>query len=301
MAVCSFSDRLDLAHVCRAADGKPQVRLLASYAGGAGQADALVRLRGTHRLSRFRCVTLLGPGEYQLLQAEAPAVPAAELKTALRWRIKDQLDYPIEAATVDALLIPGDGAGSGRGPQAFAVAAPKAAVGKRVKPFQDGKIPLQAVDIPELAQRNVAALLEDENRGLALLAFDATGGLLTITFRGELYAFRRIDIGATQLASADEERRGQLVDRIALELQRSFDHFDRQYSFVSLKRLVVAEVAGAPWLQPQLSRQSYLPVDTMDLSAAMDLEAVPELRQPSRQGECLQLLGAALRPEAEAA
>jgi MSHA biogenesis protein MshI len=298
MAVCAFRDRLDLAHVCRAGDGKPQVRLLASYAGGAGQADALARLRSTHHLSRFRCVTLLGPGEYQLLQAEAPAVPAAELKTALRWRIKDQLDYPIEAATVDALLIPGDGAGGGRTPQAFAVAAPKATIGARVKPFQDGRIPLQAIDIPELAQRNVAALLEDENRGLALLAFDGSGGLLTITYLGELYAFRRMEISATQLASADEERRAQLVDRIALELQRSFDHFDRQYSFVSLKRLVVAEVPGAPWLAPQLSQHSYLPVGTMDLAAVMDLDAVPELRQPARQGECLQLLGVALRPEA---
>jgi MSHA biogenesis protein MshI len=301
MAVCAFRDRLDLAHVCRAGDGKPQVRLLASYAGGAAQADALARVRSAHNLSRFRCVTLLAPGEYQLLQAEAPAVPAAELKTAMRWRIKDQLDYPIEAATVDALLIPGEGSGGGRAPQAFAVAAPKAIVGNRVKPFQESKIPLQAVDIPELAQRNVAALLEDENRGLALLAFDGAGGLLTITYRGELYAFRRMEISAAQLVSADEERRGQLVDRIALEMQRSFDHFDRQYSFVSLKRLVVAEVPGAPWLQPQLSQHSYLPVDTMDLASVMDLDAVPELLQPCRQGECLQALGAALRPEAEAA
>lgn len=297
MAVCASGARVDLAHVCRSGDDRPRVCSLASYASTAGQADALARLRRTHHLAQFRCVTLLAPGEYQLLQAEAPAVPAAELKTALRWRIKDQLDYPVEAAAVDALLIPGDGAG-GRVPQAFAVAAPKAAVGARVRPFQDNKIPLEAVDIPELAQRNVAALLEDENRGLALLAFDAGGGLLTITYRGELYAFRRMDISVPQLANADEMRREQLADRIALELQRSFDNFDRQYSFVSLKRLVVAEVQGAPWLMPQLGQHSYLPVDAMDLSEVMDLTAVPELDQPGRQGECLQVLGAALRPEA---
>ena len=42
------------------------------------------------------------------------------------------------------------------------------------------QIVLDAVDIPELAQRNVAALLEDQNRGLAFLRIDETGMMLTL-------------------------------------------------------------------------------------------------------------------------
>lgn len=296
MAVCIYSDRVDLVHVCRFDGAQPQVRSVHSYAHAGSERDALARLGRTHRLSHYQCVTLLAAGEYQLLQVDAPAVPPAELKDALRWRVKDQLDYPIEGALIDALTIPCDRAPTARTPQAFAVAALKTTVGARVKPFHDGKVALDVVDIPELAQRNVAALLEDENRGLALLAFDAAGGLLTFTYGGDLYAFRHIDSTADQLSGADDARREQLGERISLELQRSFDNFDRQFNFISLKRLLLAEVPGAPWLLPYLAKNSYVPTEAMDLSTVMDFAAVPELRQPLRQAQCLQALGAALRP-----
>jgi MSHA biogenesis protein MshI len=295
-AVCIYPDRIDLAQVKRN-HGRPRVTTFHSC-GHEGSAQAvLARLRKAHRLARSRCTTLLAPGAYQLFQVEAPAVAQGELRNALRWRVKDRLDYPVEQAALDAILIPMEGAPPARAPQAFAVSASLAAVAEHLKPFQLGKLPLEVVDIPELAQRNVAALLEDEDRGLALLAFDQTGGLLTFTFRGELYAFRRIDVSASQLVEADQTRRDALGERIALELQRSFDNFDRQWSFVSVSRLAVAEVAGAPWLLPCLASNSYVPVQRLDLSQAVDLDAVPELRDPVSHGTCLQLLGAALRPD----
>lgn len=59
-----------------------------------------------HDLGRYQCSTLLSPGEYQVLLVEAPNVPQAELKTAIRWRIKDLLDYHVNDATVDVLSVP---------------------------------------------------------------------------------------------------------------------------------------------------------------------------------------------------
>src|SRR6266850_7265637 len=55
---------------------------------------------------RFRCTTLLKPADYQILLVEAPAVTREELKPALRWRIKDMLEYPVEDATIDVLDVP---------------------------------------------------------------------------------------------------------------------------------------------------------------------------------------------------
>src|SRR5690242_7196411 len=46
-------------------------------------------------LDRYQCATLLRPGEYQMLVVEAPTVPHAELKSAIRWRIKDLLEYHV--------------------------------------------------------------------------------------------------------------------------------------------------------------------------------------------------------------
>lgn len=297
MGVRIAHDRIDLAHVCQRAGNKPQIKAAQSYRVEGDAAQSLARLSATRGMKRVACVALLSPGDYQIFQMEAPAVPAAELKTALRWRLKDMLDYPLEAATVDAVLIPQDDNAKGRAPQAFAVAAATGTVGTRIEGLRKGRIALQAVDIPELAQRNVAALLEDENRGLALLSFDAAGGLLTFTYRGELYASRRIDIEAAQFAATGDAREA-LCERIGLELQRSFDNVDRQFHYISVTRLVVAVPEGADWLLPCLATSAYMPVEAMDLGQALDLSAVPELASPQRQAAYLLAIGAALRPEA---
>ncbi len=300
MAVTFHADRIDLAHVCWHDGGRPELRRFESYRRQGDDAEALKRLRGARRLGRYRCATLLPASDYQVLQVEAPNVPADELKAALRWRIKDMLDIRLEAATVESVVIPSASTG-GRLPQVFAVAAASDAIRARAKPFVAAGLPLEVVDIPELAQRNVAALLEDENRGLATLVFDGGGGLLTLTYRGELCAYRRIDLRAGQIAEVEPERRDPLVERIALELQRSLDSFDRQFNFISVSRVSIAEVPGAPWLIPALAAASYVPVETLDLGRAVDLSAVAELRDAPSQAAALQCIGAALRPAGDAA
>jgi hypothetical protein len=56
----------------------------------------------------YRCTTVLGGGEYQFMSVEAPNVPREELKTAMRWRLKDMLDFPVDDATIDVLDMPAD-------------------------------------------------------------------------------------------------------------------------------------------------------------------------------------------------
>lgn len=177
----------------------------------------------------------------------------------------------------------------------YAVAASASTVGAVMHDYAVAKLPLEAIDIPELAQRNVAALFETENRGLAFLHLDESGGLLTITYRGELYAVRKIEISAAQLADADPDRRAQLLERVMLELQRTLDNFDRQYSFISVAGLLVASCPEVSELQSYLAENLYVPVQRMDLATVCDFPAVPELRDVARQAQCLPVIGAALR------
>ena len=294
-AISLHPDRIDIACVKRKAGGRPEVAQLDSYQMQGGGKESLARLRKSLRLDVNRCATLLGSGEYQMLQVEAPAVAPGEIREAVRWRIKDMIDYPPTAATIDILNVPGEGPGKSR--QLFVVAANNALVGQRMQLFADARIPLDAIDIQETAQRNIAALFEVENRGLALLSFDEGGGVLTFTFKGELYLARRIEVTTAQLEGADEERRQPLYERIVLELQRSLDHFDRQFSFIPLARLVVAPAAEAPGLVDYLGGNLYVPVEPLDLSKVMDFPAVPELKNAARQAQCLHTIGVALRDE----
>jgi len=296
LAVGMQAGRIDFAHVVRPAGRRPKLMRLESYACPDSAAAALDLLRRQKGLAKYRCTTVLEPGSYQMLQVDAPEVPEAELREALRWRLKDMLDYPVEQATVDVLQLP-VGQGGGRTPQVLAVAASDAVLGPRIRAFDDGRLDLQAVDIPEMAQRNLAALFEDENRGLAMLAFDAAGGLLTFTYRGELCVSRRIEIGASPFEMADETRQAQIVERVGLELQRSLDNFERLYTTISISKIVVAPCPAAPGLIEALRDFVYAPIEAMDLGRVLDCDAVPELRQPALVAERLTVIGAALRQE----
>jgi MSHA biogenesis protein MshI len=244
---------------------------------------------------------LLRAGEYQIFQVVAPAnVPAQETKNAVRWSLKDLIDYPVETATVDAVFIPAVAGTAGRAQQMLAVSAKNNVIAASVKPFNDADIALEAIDIPEFAQRNLAHCLELVGRGLALLAFDDHGSLLTFTCDGELYQSRRIDVSLKSFDGASPEQRKSLYERLVLELQRSFDHFDREFRDITVARMMVTPVPGADDMREYLAANLDLPVALVHLSEIMDFPRIPELHEDARQAQCLQLIGAAMREESAA-
>ncbi len=298
--VVSFrEDGFCVAHVKRSLSAKPEVTLALAYPGTAPPpAVALEKLAKEWRADRCQCTTLLANGEYQLLSVDAPNVPPAELKTAIRWRLKDMLDFHIDDATIDVLDIPLEKNAAVRNHSMYAVAARNQLIEQRQALFGQAKIPLSVIDIPEMAQRNISALLEPKDRGVALLSFDVTGGLLTVTFGGELYLSRRIDVTLEQLLQSDSEKRNAFYDRITLELQRSLDHFDRQYHFITLAKLVLAPLSeDAAGLREYLAANLYIPIESLNLESLFDVTNTPELHSLERQQHFFLTLGASLRHE----
>lgn len=301
MAITLQAQHVCLAHVVRAQGAAPRVALLdrAPRAATESETDTLTQLRRSAGLQRFRCTTALDHGSYQFVQLNAPAVPDDEMKAALRWSVKDALDFPAEHAVIDLLRVPAGGATQGQAPQAFAIAARREKVAERMQAFQKAQVPLHTIDIAEVAQRNVAALFEQAGRGLALLTINERGGLLTFTRDGELYAARRIDADPAAFGDAAEvSRREAALERIGLELQRSLDNFDRQFSQIALQRLLVCVPTGCRALLAYLGQNLYLPVETADLGAVLDLRDAPMAADPDQQVNWLQAIGLALRDEA---
>jgi len=155
------------------------------------------------------------------------------------------------------------------------------------------------IDIPAMAQRNIAALFEQDDRVLVLLVFDDDGGLLTFTSGGELYLARRIEIGVSQLRDANENLREQYRNRVELELQRSLDYFGRQFNRQPVSRILVG-VPDDSGLVEFLASVSELSVEKLDLSQVMDISAVPALADSEFAANALPVLGAALRQERRA-
>lgn len=299
MAMQFTPEGVSLVQVRLVTDNKPRVTLCAVSPAGVVDVPVLEKIAKEHHLNRFNCSFLLNSGEYQMLVVEAPNVPAAELKTAVRWRIKDMLDFAVDDATIDVLDIPADRNAQSRNRSLYAVAARNEVIRKRMTDFAAAKLPLSVIDIPELAQRNIASLLEDKGRGMAMLSFDESGGLLTFTFDGELYSARHIDVPLSQLNQPDSEQRQRHFDRITLELQRSMDHFERQFSFITISKLVLAPLPPAVNLEAYLATNLYLPVSTLNLDEAFDFSTVSGVG-PAQKQQCFLALGAALRTESVA-
>src|SRR5688572_5338035 len=107
-AVNVFGDRVEVAQISRRGPDHPRVSVCMQAPGTENGIEALIRLRKDLRLDRYRCATTLPGRKYKVQLMDAPSVPDQELKAAVRWRLKDFLDYPVESATVDVLAVPAD-------------------------------------------------------------------------------------------------------------------------------------------------------------------------------------------------
>jgi len=277
---------------------QPVVEFVAFFPFGSGaSASALEKAAKELHAERYECIHLLNANEYQLLTVEAPNVPVDELKTAVRWRLKDMLDFHIDDATIDVLDVPLDKSVGNRNHSMYAVAARNQLIEQRQAMFADAEFALRVIDIPEMAQRNIATLLEKGERGVALLSFSAEGGLLTLSHRGELYLSRRIDVTLAQLETSDAELKTGYLERVTLEIQRSLDHFERQYHFITLSKLSLAPSSVAAELRTHLTENLYIPSEVLDLKTVLDCVKVPDLMSADMQQRYFMSLGTALRLE----
>jgi len=256
------------------------------------------RVLREHQVTRQRVTTLLSASEYQMMPIPAPNVPADELKSAIRWQVKDSLHFDIEAVTLDAIRIPTQRNREGGEQSYYAVAAPNEAILRRTTLLEDAGARLQAIDIPEMAQRNLANLYPQQDEALMLLMADNRGSTLTFTFGGELYLTRRFDISAFNLDEGNPMERLHYWESLGRQLQLSVDYFERQ-SDIKVGRLVMAtrsELHEQSLLESALS----IPVQRLRLSEVMDVSGAPRLADPEYAQGMLPLIGAALRQERRA-
>jgi MSHA biogenesis protein MshI len=295
VAICFHRGCVDVARISRSGDAMPVLEFCTSLSRADSDVETLARFRRELRLARVPCVTLMQYGDYQLQVMEAPEVPQAELKAAVRWRLTEVLDYPADAATVDVISVPAEPNAPTRGRSVYAVAARNELIAQRMAVFSGAKLSLRAIDIPEMAQRNVAAMFETPDRALVMLSLTAQRGLLTFTAGGELYMARSIDVGLSALRRAQGDLREQLLERVLLEVQRSLDHFDRQFSYLPVSKLVLAPLPDDVDLQSRVSEGLDVEVEAMRLEDCVDISRVPELASSAVQADQFLTVGAALR------
>jgi len=285
----------DLALAARCAPaapgGRPRVQFSPVLRGG----DALARLwpwvRGQGRQTAT-CIVLPGAG-YRIVPTEVPPVPAAERRQALRWQIRDQLDYPAEEAVVDGLLIPATTAGA-QPRRMLAVAAHQDEVRALMQQCRSARVALRAIDIAETALRNLSVLAGGD-RAHAFLHVGQHSSRLLLVWQREICTFRQFDCSCESIAAAAPHERGALLERIALDVQRTADAFVRQFHAAQLDTLWLCTDEPSHAALAELGQLLTLKVQPYVASQYLDLPPGAGLFDAAEGVDYTLAVGAALR------
>lgn len=297
LALCPSASGVAAAAVSRPAGAQPVLEWAAFVAGSRdSRGDALGSAVRAHA-ERAQVTSLLPLDAYNLLLVEAPDVPVEERRQAVRWRVKDLIDFPIEDAVVDVFDVPP--AKGGRAGMLYAVVARKAEVRAVIDEIETQELSLLTVDIPELAIRNLASLVAEDVGGVAFLYLEDDRGLITLTRQGTLYLSRRFDGGSRRLLEAGTGEvtaaHEGLLDSVVIEIQRSLDYYESQFAQPPVQGVVIAPLpAPLAGIDAYLGSQLGVPVRVLELDQLIDSAA--ELADADA-AHCLTAVGAALRVE----
>ena len=300
-AVCPEIGGISSARVRRERDLPPTLEFcdFQSLESGDSELRLLEKIAGENGLDRSMCVGLVELGTYSLLMVEAPDVQPGELRAAIRWRIKDLIDFHIDDAVIDVFEIP-DTKAAGRNKMMYAVVARSSVVKQRVDQLLDAGLNLTAIDIPELALRNIAALLPEDVGGVGLIYVGKDRGLITITRQSTLYLSRRMERGISSLPDTamhanDRDVIETWLDGIIVELQRSLDYYESHFSQPQVSGVVIAPLPrNLSGIAEYITAQVDIPARVLDVNSLIDVQAPLETELQSR---CLLAIGAALRQE----
>lgn len=236
--------------------------------------------------SRLPCNWVLSSEQYSLLLLEAPKVEPEEMREAVRWQIKDLINFPVDQAVLDIFDLPE--AGSRSRHMIYAVAAQRKYIEAISAQSRAARLKLSSIDIAELALRNIALLLPTDERGLAIVRIQKGRGNLVLIRQGQLYLSRQFEL--PYQAGVDESLP---EDNLVLELQRSLDYYERQMVQAPPTRILLCGDNIRPEKITDGIRSS-LPVQVEYLQLAKLLKADEGFDESLLQ-RCVGAIGAALR------
>jgi len=281
-----------LAVVRRIGEGKPSLDHCAIHAASEDPTPALKAVLDKLRIGRAPVCAVIGGDDYQIVQVEAPDVLPSEMRAAIRWRLRDVINFEIEEAVIDVFETP-DPVRRTQGKMLFAVAARDAAIQRISSSVRTVAKGFDSIDIPELCLRNLSALLPQNQRGVAMLALNERFAQLVITRQGVMYLSRRIETARF----GQDSRDGATIDApaLALEIQRSLDYYESQYDQTPIGDLVIAPAnTRAHDLAGELKSETSLRVSALNVTEIFN---VPDGNDPVTDWPTLMALGAALRDD----
>ncbi len=296
------SDGVALTHITRTAEGSPELEFCeyVPCQHTDQRASVLAELVEQHQLGGANCNLVLRPQDYKLLLIEAPEVPDTEMASAVRWLIKDLVDFPVDSALIDTFYLPDLGTGAQR-KMVYVVASKTQDTQVLIDMVRGSGLNLTSIDIIELALRNICALTAEDEIGQGMMYLHPRSSLLVVCRQEGLYLARAITLAIDSLfdkasdngmsLSPDE----QALDSLVLDVQRSLDYYESQ-----LRQTAPANVLIAPTQHKATKLVEHLSANLTVKLKKIDLNELLTCKQEltlEMQAQCFAVIGAALREE----
>jgi len=282
----------------RKLDGqRPKVLRIVVEDAPLGFADpVLKKIISEFDLRRIPVSAVIGASDYQIAQVQAPDVPRNELRAAARFSMRDAFDFPIDQATLDVFDIP-EQTSTGNKRMCFAIATRGEAVTNITRTFERQFRRFDVIDIPELCQRNLSALLPQDAKGVAFLLIRDDFAQLVLTRRGMLYVTRRFDFGMRGELNGDSDAEANELpldpQMLSLELQRSLDYYESHFDETAISELFIAPAGTrANLMAAELGASTGLRISMFNIHDLVDVSFSAEI--PDGWLPCM-AIGAALR------
>lgn len=266
------------------------------------QPDRLKELAIQHGLAAYDCHLVLPSDCYRRINVETPLVAADEMLEAIRWKINDLIDFPVDKAVIDYYPTPMP-VRANSGKMLEVIAGPIDTIAEQVERCIKAGLQLKVIDIQETTLRNLAARLPENKRGIALLYLLEYSGTLLIQKDATIYVSRKFEIGYNKLQLeypfSYESPTANTHSHLALEIQRSLDYVESYYGIPPISTLAIIPLPEHSHnLLHSLSRNLGITVQMTDLPTMIDCDILVD--EPT-QLLCAPAIGATLRYAVEAA
>jgi len=259
------------------------------------QPQQLMALLDAFQLAETPVHLILTPKNYQLLMIDAPGVPKEELLSALQWKLRDLIDFPMEDATIDYFDIPAKRA-SDDGKLGFVVVSKTNQIMELQQAVTQAGYNLKSIDIPEMAIRNLALLGNFGTKPTAIVRLTNRGGNVIYMREGMIFMNRQFELSLELLLESefdDNEEAHSIQESLALEIQRSID-----YCASYLRQPVATEIVLTPINKEHPAFLTYIHQTLGIEVVSMDFNQMFSHRAPierERQNRCLLAFGGAIR------
>jgi MSHA biogenesis protein MshI len=261
--------------------------------------ESLTTIVKYYKLETVNCSWILQPDQYQLLLLDALPVPAQEFQAAIRWKIKDLVRFPIEDVVIDSFPLPIKKASTGQD-MIMVVVAKLSDLKAMSELLQRSGLHLNKISILELSLLNIAALFDQEDKTTAFIYMQEKNSQLILTSKKELHFARRIELGAEYIeplqgTPLEESEIAKKIDRLALEIQRSFDYYQSQWRQPVPARIIFSAVRAISIdIASLLSQRLSIPAEVLNMFNYINNTKVISIEE---QGKYLPIIGGLFQHE----